>query len=149
MEKNLLNSNTSYTRPDNIMNFGLLTAEICWQVWGTPANFTGFCLCVLAALLHGTLVVGVSLTLWHWTEGATCIRQGSHGAGHWPTFQFKLRWMLWTRPSCLHSTDTTVMYTPQIHYRLDRRVHDRRVCAPHDRRKMATHTNQTTTTNQP
>jgi len=45
-------------------------------------------------------------------------------------------------------TDTTVVYTPQIHYRQDRRVHDRRVCAPHDRRKMATH-NQTTTTNQP
>ena len=23
-------------------NFGPLTAEICWQVWGTPANFNGF-----------------------------------------------------------------------------------------------------------
>jgi len=40
--------------------------------------------------------------------------------------------------------DTTVVYTPQINYR-----HDRRVCAPYDHRKMATHTNQTTTTNQP
>jgi len=29
-----------------------------WRVWGTPANFHGFR--VLAALLHGTLVVGVS-----------------------------------------------------------------------------------------
>jgi len=38
----------------------LLTAEICWRVWGTPANFNGFR--VLAALLHGTLVVGVSQT---------------------------------------------------------------------------------------
>ena len=46
-------------------------------------------------------------------------------------------------------TDTTVVYTPQIHYRHDRRVHDRRLCAPQDRHKMATHTNQTTTTNQP
>jgi len=46
-------------------------------------------------------------------------------------------------------TDTTVMYTPQIHYRHDRHVHKHRVCAPHDRRKVATHTNQTTTTNQP
>jgi len=35
--KNLLNSNTS-TCPDNMVNFGLLTAEICWRVWGTPAN---------------------------------------------------------------------------------------------------------------
>jgi len=40
------------------VNFGILTAEICWRVWGTPAYFNGFR--VLAALLHGTLVVGVS-----------------------------------------------------------------------------------------
>jgi len=57
--------------------------------------------------------------------------------------------MLRTRPSCLHTTDTTVVYTPQIHYRHDRRVHDGRVCYGHDRRKIATHTNQVTTTNQP
>ena len=41
-------------------------------VWGIPANFTGFR--VLAALLHGTPVVGVSQTLRRWTEGATYIR---------------------------------------------------------------------------
>jgi len=51
-EKNLLNSNTSSTCPDNMVNFSLLTAEICWQVWGTPSNFNGFH--VLAALLHGS-----------------------------------------------------------------------------------------------
>jgi len=56
----LLNSNTSSTCPDNMVNFGLLTAEICWRVWGTPTNFNGFR--VLAALLHGTLAVGVSQT---------------------------------------------------------------------------------------
>ena len=39
---NLLNSNTSSTCPDNIVNFSLLMAEICWRVWGTPANFNGF-----------------------------------------------------------------------------------------------------------
>jgi len=61
--KKLLNSNTSSTCADNMANFSLLTAEICWQVWGTPANFNGFR--VLAALLHGTLVVGVSQTLRH------------------------------------------------------------------------------------
>jgi len=60
-KKNLFNSNTSSTCPDNIVNFGLLTAEICWRVCGTPANFNGFR--ILAALLHGTLVVGVSQTL--------------------------------------------------------------------------------------
>ena len=43
-----------------MVNFGLLTAEICWRVWGSPANFNGFR--VLAALLHGTLAVGVSQT---------------------------------------------------------------------------------------
>jgi len=58
-KKNLLNIDTSSTCPDN-MNFGPLTAEISWRVWGTPANFNGFR--VLAALLHGTLVVGVSQT---------------------------------------------------------------------------------------
>jgi len=40
---------TSSTCPHNMVNFG------------TPANFNGFR--VLAALLHGTLVVGVSQTL--------------------------------------------------------------------------------------
>ena len=38
-----------------MVNFGPLTAEICWRVWATPANFNGFR--VLEALLHGTLVV--------------------------------------------------------------------------------------------
>ena len=61
IEKKLLNNNTSYTCPDNMVNFGLLTAKICWRVWGTPANFNVFR--VLAALLHGTVVVGVSQTL--------------------------------------------------------------------------------------
>jgi len=59
--KKLLNSSTSSTCPYNMVNFGPLTAEICWQVWRTPTNFNGFC--VLAALLHGTLVMGVSQTL--------------------------------------------------------------------------------------
>jgi len=61
MYRHLLNTDTSSTRPRNMVNFGLLTAEICWRVWGTPANFNGFRF--LAALLHGTLVVGVSQTL--------------------------------------------------------------------------------------
>ena len=44
----------------NMVNFGMLAAEIVSLVWGTPANFNGFR--VLAALLHCTLVVGVSQT---------------------------------------------------------------------------------------
>ena len=60
-KKNLLNSNVSPTCPHNMVNFGPLVAEICWRVWGTPANFNGFR--VLAALLHGTEAVGISQSL--------------------------------------------------------------------------------------
>jgi len=59
-KKNLLSSNISSTCPHNMVNFGPLAAEIVSLVRGTPANFTGFR--VFAALLHGTLVVGVSQT---------------------------------------------------------------------------------------
>jgi len=50
IEKSLLNSNISSTCPHNMVNFSLLTAEIGWRIWGTPANFNGFR--VLASLLH-------------------------------------------------------------------------------------------------
>jgi len=63
---------------------GLLPADIVSLVWSIPANFNGFH--VLAALLHGSLVVGVGETLQCWTEGATYIWQGSRHVGHWPTF---------------------------------------------------------------
>jgi len=49
-KKNLLNSNIFSRCPHNMANFGPLTAEICWRVWGTPANFNGFS--VLASLLQ-------------------------------------------------------------------------------------------------
>ena len=39
--------------------------------------------------------------------------------------QYLSRLMLRTRPSCLHTTDTTVVYTPQIHYRHEFRRIDR------------------------
>jgi len=41
-EKNLLNSNISSMCLHNMANFGPLTAEIRWPVWGTPANFNRF-----------------------------------------------------------------------------------------------------------
>ena len=83
-KKNFLSSDTFSTCPHNTVNFGPLTAEIDTGVWGTPANFNRFR--VLAALLHVTLVVGVSQTLRRWTKGATYTRQGGHHVGHWPTF---------------------------------------------------------------
>ena len=57
-KKNLLSSNVSCTCLHNMANFGLLAAEICWQVWGTPANFSGFR--IFASLLHGNRIVGIS-----------------------------------------------------------------------------------------
>ena len=59
-KKKLLSTNISSTCIHNMVNFGPLAAEIVSLVWGSPGNFSGFC--VLAALLHGTLVVGVSQT---------------------------------------------------------------------------------------
>jgi len=67
-----------------MVNFGPLAAEICWRVWGTPANFNGFR--VLAALLHGIPVLGVSQNFAALTEGATYIRQGGHHVGIGPHF---------------------------------------------------------------
>ena len=49
-EKRLLNSNIFSRCSRNMANFGPLTAEMCWQIWGTPANFNGFR--VLASLLQ-------------------------------------------------------------------------------------------------
>jgi len=60
----------------NMVNFGPLTAEIDWRVWSTPSYFNGYR--VLAALVHGSQVVGVSQTLRRWTEGVT---YGRHSAG--------------------------------------------------------------------
>jgi len=59
-KKSFLSSNISSTCPHNMVNFGPLAAEIVSLVWGTPGNFNGFR--ILAVLLHGTLVVGVSQT---------------------------------------------------------------------------------------
>jgi len=89
-----------------MVNFGLLAAEIVSLVWGAPGNFDGFR--VLAALLHGTLVVGVSQTLRRWTEGSTYIRQGGHHVGHWPTFLFivKLIKLLFFRLFCYRIIDS-------------------------------------------
>jgi len=37
--KKLLKSSVSPTCPHNMVNFGPLTAEICWRVWGHPSKF--------------------------------------------------------------------------------------------------------------
>jgi len=58
--KKFLSSNISATCPHDMVNFGPLAAEIVSLVWGTRGNFNGFL--VLAALMHGSPVVGVSQT---------------------------------------------------------------------------------------
>jgi len=59
-KKNLVKQQYLLRMSSKIANIGPLASEICWRVWGIPANFSGFR--VLPALLHGTLVVGVSQT---------------------------------------------------------------------------------------
>jgi len=76
IKKNLLSSNISPTCPYNMVNFGLLPAEIVSLVWGTLQISTGF-----ASWQHYC-----TAKLRRWTEGATCIRQGGNHVGHWPTF---------------------------------------------------------------
>ena len=83
--KKLLNSSISPTCLYNMVSFGRLAAENISLVWGTPANFNRFH--VLWALLHGTLIVGVSQTLRRWSQGTSYIWQGGHHVGHWPAFQ--------------------------------------------------------------
>jgi len=57
----MLNNNIFSTCPHSTVNFGALTAEIGWRVWGTPANFKGFR--VLASLLHRRRSTEVNQTL--------------------------------------------------------------------------------------
>jgi len=40
----------------------------------------------LGSITARHVLVGVSQTLRHWTEGATYVQQGDHLVGHWPTF---------------------------------------------------------------
>jgi len=81
--KKLLSSNISSTCPDNMVNFHPLTAEVESE-FGHPCKFHR--LSRLGSVTARHIVVGVSQTLRHWTEGATYVRQGDHQVGHWPTF---------------------------------------------------------------
>jgi len=65
--RHVLSSDTSFTCPHNMVNFGLLLHL------GHASKFYEFCF-------------GVSRILGYWTVSATYIRQGGHHLGHWPTF---------------------------------------------------------------
>jgi len=76
-----------------MVNFGPLAAEICWRVWGTPANFNG---CrVLASLLHRRRSTEVNQTLQDVWPSAGLVRYTLRGPlsanGILPGVKFTLR----------------------------------------------------------
>ena len=101
--KKLLNINMSSTRLHNPTNG--------WDrsgVWGTRATFNGFH--VLAALLHGTQVVGISETLRHGARnGITELSQRAS-----PIFGYTLLEKLVNVRKIRH--DTSVKVTEQVPY---------------------------------
>ena len=60
----------------NMVNFGPLAAEIVSLVGAPEQISTGF----------ASWQRYCTAKLRRWTEGATCMRQGGHHVGHWPTF---------------------------------------------------------------
>ena len=85
--KKLLNSNVSSTCSHNMANlFGPLAAEICWRVWGTPANFKGVSRHGSVTARHSSSGRQPNFVALNKGKGATYIRQGCHHVGHWPTF---------------------------------------------------------------
>ena len=61
IRKELVKQQCLLPMSSNIVNFGPLVAEICFRVWGTPANFNGFC--ILALLFHWRCSAEVNQTL--------------------------------------------------------------------------------------
>jgi len=100
--------------------YGPLVAEICWRVWGIPTSNINFNVKenkqregfhVLALLVHGTQVVGISQSLRCWTEGTTYIQQGGHqlGIGRHSSCE----WVLSVLPVCA-AADSLLMHYSEI-----------------------------------
>jgi len=91
---NLLSGNTSSICFHNMANFGPLTAEICWRVWGSPTKFWNV-FRVLASLLHRRRWTEVNQLctmfgrLLHWYTTYTFLGLLSHGI--LPAAKFTLR----------------------------------------------------------
>jgi len=91
-----------------MVNVGLLTAELCWRVPCTPANFNGFRVIDFVTAATSLVVAGqpnfarcsavscagIGLLYVHvWSlllPNVTRIRQGGHHVWHRPTFWFTL-----------------------------------------------------------
>ena len=103
--KNLLSINISPTCPYNMVNFSLLAAEIISLVWGTQLISTGF----------ASWQRYCTATLRRWTDGATCIRQGGHHVGHWPTFLVLWCIAILQHMKCFNWYDWVVVLRPTRH----------------------------------
>jgi len=99
-EKNFLNSNISIC-PHSMVNFGLLTAEICWRVWGIPANFNAFR--VLASLLQRRHSTEVNQTLHDVWPSPGLVHYIYIFWGFWSGTEFFLRAKFTLRPSLAFS----------------------------------------------
>ena len=100
--KELVKQQTSSTCPHNMVN---LRPTNCWHrltSLGHPCKFQ--LVLRLGSVTARHLVVGVSQTLRHWTEGATYIRQGDHHVGHWPIFLVFIYF--------IPTTTTTILWLP-------------------------------------
>jgi len=74
----ILSSNISSTSPHNMVNFGLLVAEIVSLVWGIPANFDGFR--ILASLLQQRRSMKANQTLHNvWPLPGLAVEQWPRG----------------------------------------------------------------------
>jgi len=74
----------------------------------------------LCSITARHLVAGISQTLRRWTEGATCVRQGDHHVGHWPTFYCEFRmqvWNVWHEARWKYRTQKIAKNSPSGHHR--------------------------------
>ena len=94
----VLRSIISSRRPRNMMNFGPLTTKNCWEVWGTPANFNGFC--VLASLLRRRRSPEANQTL-HDVWPSLALLHYVHFRGLLPTDGILLGAKFTLRPTCV------------------------------------------------
>ena len=97
--KKLLSSNISSICSDNILNFGLLTAENCWRVWAPQeiSNFNGFR--VLASILQQRRSPDANQTLHDvWPSHALVY---TFLGGSWPLTEFcQLQYSLYVQILC-------------------------------------------------
>jgi len=79
---------------------------------GHPSKFQRVSRLGSVTARHSTSGRQPNLKLRRWTEGATCIRQGGHHVGHWPTFLVSSFFIVF--PSQLHAVDKAHQHLGQV-----------------------------------